>query len=336
MSAEVYQELTEVIIAQNNELAVCMSELWTLSANAIDPFYTESETPVAAAMENLTIRHSSDTVRGPDTPIPTGGVENGNAPQSDWNNQPSIYVNDLLPGTPTSDILAVYAPFSQHHEDEASSAAPSEGPFHIDSSEINHANLQTDNSGRSGNSGNSGVFGVTPFGNTALATHRVANGSAPIHDLQAGRNTSDSTLKEEELPTRLSNYLPQEDITTREPWHNTWMAAPFGYASNAMNRQDTPLPTGNVVECESAEAQDWQKWIFLRKDSAQRNDLWAYVNPNVALETVLKLEEEKPAKKEAGAFYGRERQDGMVYDLEHLDEHEYGSTQPGTLATRRN
>ncbi|PZD22874.1 hypothetical protein A1F96_10756, partial [Pyrenophora tritici-repentis] len=39
--------------------------------------------------------------------------------------------------------------------------------------------------------------------------------------------------------------------------------------------------------------------------------------------TVLKLEEEKPAKKEAGAFYGRERQDGIVYDLEHLDEHEY-------------
>ncbi|KAA8617707.1 hypothetical protein PtrV1_09214 [Pyrenophora tritici-repentis] len=68
---------------------------------------------------------------------------------------------------------------------------------------------------------------------------------------------------------------------------------------------------------------DWQKWIFLRKDSAQRNDLWAYVNPNVALETVLKLEDEKPAKKEAGAFYGRERQVGIVYDLEHLDEHEY-------------
>ncbi|PWO23555.1 C6 transcription factor (NirA) [Pyrenophora tritici-repentis] len=68
---------------------------------------------------------------------------------------------------------------------------------------------------------------------------------------------------------------------------------------------------------------DWQKWIFLRKDSAQRNDLWAYVNPNVATETVLKLEDEKPAKKEAGVFYGRGRTAGMVYDLEHLDEHEY-------------
>jgi hypothetical protein len=48
---------------------------------------------------------------------------------------------------------------------------------------------------------------------------------------------------------------------------------------------------------------DWQKWIFLRKDSAQRNDLWAYVNPDIAPEAVLKLEAEKPAKKEAGGFY---------------------------------
>jgi hypothetical protein len=70
---------------------------------------------------------------------------------------------------------------------------------------------------------------------------------------------------------------------------------------------------------------DWQKWIFLRKDSAQRNDLWAYVNPDVAPEAVLKLKAEKPAKKEAGVFYGREREQeaDTVYDLKHLDEHEY-------------
>jgi hypothetical protein len=68
---------------------------------------------------------------------------------------------------------------------------------------------------------------------------------------------------------------------------------------------------------------DWQKWIFLRKDSAQRNDLWTYVNPNVVPEKVSKLEDEKPAKKEAGVFYGRERATDTVYDLEDLDEHEY-------------
>jgi hypothetical protein len=38
---------------------------------------------------------------------------------------------------------------------------------------------------------------------------------------------------------------------------------------------------------------------------------------------VLKLEAEKPAKKEAGVFYGRERETDMVYNLEHLDKHEY-------------
>jgi hypothetical protein len=68
---------------------------------------------------------------------------------------------------------------------------------------------------------------------------------------------------------------------------------------------------------------DWQKWIFLRKDSAQRNDLWMYVNPDVAPEVVSKFEEEKPAKKAAGAFYGRAREVDTMYDLEHLDEHEY-------------
>ncbi|KAF2627315.1 hypothetical protein BU25DRAFT_314960, partial [Macroventuria anomochaeta] len=34
-------------------------------------------------------------------------------------------------------------------------------------------------------------------------------------------------------------------------------------------------------------------------------------------------EDEKPAKKEAGVFYGREREDDTMYDLEHLNEHEY-------------
>ncbi|KAF1354392.1 hypothetical protein EJ07DRAFT_154112 [Lizonia empirigonia] len=185
MSAELYRELTEAINSQNDAPVACMSELWTLSPNALDLFHAESsDTPVAAAMEDSTIRRGFDTMRRPGTPLLTGGVvENGNAPQSDRHNQPSIYVNDLLPETQTGDVLAMYAPFGQHPEDEARSAAPSEDPFHIYSSETNHANLQADNSGRSGNSGNSGVFGVTPFDNTAPATHRVTNGSgAPIRD----------------------------------------------------------------------------------------------------------------------------------------------------------
>jgi hypothetical protein len=64
---------------------------------------------------------------------------------------------------------------------------------------------------------------------------------------------------------------------------------------------------------------DWRNWIFLCKDSAQRSNLWAYVNPNVTSEAVFKLEAEKPAKKEAGVFYGREQENNTVYNLEHLD-----------------
>jgi hypothetical protein len=45
----------------------------------------------------------------------------------------------------------------------------------------------------------------------------------------------------------------------------------------------------------SEEPLDWQKRIFLRRDSAQRNDLWAYFNPEVAPESLSRLEDKKPA-----------------------------------------
>jgi hypothetical protein len=67
---------------------------------------------------------------------------------------------------------------------------------------------------------------------------------------------------------------------------------------------------------------DWQKWIFICKDSGQRNNLWAYVKPDVTPEAVLKLKAEKPAKKEAGVFYGREQEASTVNNLKHLDKHE--------------
>jgi hypothetical protein len=38
---------------------------------------------------------------------------------------------------------------------------------------------------------------------------------------------------------------------------------------------------------------------------------------------VLRFEDEKPAKKEAGVFYRREREDDIVYDLKHLNKHKY-------------
>jgi hypothetical protein len=38
---------------------------------------------------------------------------------------------------------------------------------------------------------------------------------------------------------------------------------------------------------------------------------------------VLRFDDEKPAKKEAGIFYRQEREANTVYDLEHLNKYEY-------------
>jgi putative SOS response-associated peptidase YedK len=39
---------------------------------------------------------------------------------------------------------------------------------------------------------------------------------------------------------------------------------------------------------------DWQRWLFLRKDSAERNDLWQYIDPSLKAEQVKRVEQEKP------------------------------------------
>ena len=48
---------------------------------------------------------------------------------------------------------------------------------------------------------------------------------------------------------------------------------------------------------------DWQRWLFLRKDSAERNDLWQYVDPSLSEEQVRKIEQEKPQEKEVEEFH---------------------------------
>jgi hypothetical protein len=39
---------------------------------------------------------------------------------------------------------------------------------------------------------------------------------------------------------------------------------------------------------------DWLKWLFLRKDTASRNNLWPYVNPDLARSELLSLKTEEP------------------------------------------
>ncbi|KAF2023227.1 hypothetical protein EK21DRAFT_17913, partial [Setomelanomma holmii] len=39
---------------------------------------------------------------------------------------------------------------------------------------------------------------------------------------------------------------------------------------------------------------DWLKWLFLRKDTASRNNLWPYVDPDLSRDQLLVLEREEP------------------------------------------
>ncbi|KAF2023186.1 hypothetical protein EK21DRAFT_119014 [Setomelanomma holmii] len=47
---------------------------------------------------------------------------------------------------------------------------------------------------------------------------------------------------------------------------------------------------------------DWSKWLFTRKISADRNSLWEYVNPDLSPERLKKLEDEKPVELKVRRF----------------------------------
>ncbi|KAG9387055.1 hypothetical protein A1F94_003805 [Pyrenophora tritici-repentis] len=47
---------------------------------------------------------------------------------------------------------------------------------------------------------------------------------------------------------------------------------------------------------------DWSKWLFTRKISADRNGLWEYVNPDLSPERLKMLEDERPKELEVRRF----------------------------------
>lgn len=47
---------------------------------------------------------------------------------------------------------------------------------------------------------------------------------------------------------------------------------------------------------------DWSRWLYIRKISANRNGLWEYVNPDLIAETLKKLEDERPVELEVRRF----------------------------------
>ncbi|KAF2625669.1 hypothetical protein BU25DRAFT_345414, partial [Macroventuria anomochaeta] len=47
---------------------------------------------------------------------------------------------------------------------------------------------------------------------------------------------------------------------------------------------------------------DWEKWLFVRKDTADRDGLWPYVNPGLSGEELKQLQDEKPQEKPVWKF----------------------------------
>ncbi|KAF1963872.1 hypothetical protein BU23DRAFT_641256 [Bimuria novae-zelandiae CBS 107.79] len=46
-----------------------------------------------------------------------------------------------------------------------------------------------------------------------------------------------------------------------------------------MTTKSDPAVTRVTIVLDRAD--DWHKWLFIRKDTAQKNDLWQYVNPAI-------------------------------------------------------
>ena len=47
---------------------------------------------------------------------------------------------------------------------------------------------------------------------------------------------------------------------------------------------------------------DWEKWLFVRKDTADRDGLWPYVDPALSEEKLRRLQDEKPQEKSVWKF----------------------------------
>ncbi|KAF1938592.1 hypothetical protein EJ02DRAFT_425549 [Clathrospora elynae] len=71
---------------------------------------------------------------------------------------------------------------------------------------------------------------------------------------------------------------------------------------------------------------DWTKWLFLRKDSAERNQLWLYVDPSLSDDQVKKIESERPLEKEPLDFTRRltqENEEILILDLTDKEVAQY-------------
>ena len=47
---------------------------------------------------------------------------------------------------------------------------------------------------------------------------------------------------------------------------------------------------------------DWELWLAVKRDIALRHRIWPYVNPNLSVDELRQLEQERPRKKPIWKF----------------------------------
>jgi hypothetical protein len=65
--------------------------------------------------------------------------------------------------------------------------------------------------------------------------------------------------------------------------------------------------------------EDWEKWLFVRKDTADRDGLWPYVDPGLPVEELRKLQDEEPQEKPAWKFKKTEVSEEEQEDIDIED-----------------
>lgn len=66
----------------------------------------------------------------------------------------------------------------------------------------------------------------------------------------------------------------------------------------------------------------WTQWLFLRKDSADRNQLWKYVDPDLSESLVARLDTEKPIEKQFRDFHRSDSDADAEVDIMDLTDQE--------------
>jgi hypothetical protein len=79
-------------------------------------------------------------------------------------------------------------------------------------------------------------------------------------------------------------------------------------------------PTTTRVTVVLSKPEDWQAWIFLRKDAAQQHDLWQYCDPDIATADLPLLTE--PVEPVAHT-YKVDKALGIVYTDVDLNDNEF-------------